>query len=263
MYIRLAFGVAAHLEPEVLIVDEVLAVGDAEFQQKCLGKMKEVSGKGGRTVLFVSHNIGAVRELCSRAILVEAGRIKADGSTSSVVDAYRSETMVQSAVVDLTLLKQFGPGTCCKLHALHLLTAAAQPTTSFTMNEPLVARILLETTSPVRRLEVGMKISSRLGVPIHYFTSSWEGLSPDLDAGFHWFEVKIPALLVYPGTYVLGLWASKPSQASDVNVQDVTSIEVLSANFTKHPHRMAEYVVSGSEVYAPSEWKLWPATLPK
>jgi lipopolysaccharide transport system ATP-binding protein len=81
MYVRLAFAVAAHLEPEILIVDEVLAVGDAEFQKKCLGKMNDVSKSDGRTVIFVSHNMGAINALYGSAILLDKGRIKANGNT--------------------------------------------------------------------------------------------------------------------------------------------------------------------------------------
>ncbi len=87
MYVRLAFAVAAHLEPEILVVDEVLAVGDAAFQKKCLGKMEDVA-KGGRTVLFVSHNIGSVKSLCNSAILLCQGKIVEQGVTSQVVDSY-------------------------------------------------------------------------------------------------------------------------------------------------------------------------------
>jgi lipopolysaccharide transport system ATP-binding protein len=91
MYVRLAFAVAAHLEPEILVVDEVLAVGDAEFQKKCLGKMGDLSRREGRTVLFVSHNIAAVGELTRRALLLEDGRIVANGRTSDVISAYLSK----------------------------------------------------------------------------------------------------------------------------------------------------------------------------
>jgi lipopolysaccharide transport system ATP-binding protein len=84
MYVRLAFAVAAHLEPEILIVDEVLAVGDAQFQKKCIGKMEQV-GKEGRTVLFVSHNMGAIQGLCGRAVLLEGGKIIAEGITRDVI----------------------------------------------------------------------------------------------------------------------------------------------------------------------------------
>jgi ABC-type polysaccharide/polyol phosphate transport system, ATPase component len=88
MYVRLAFAVAAHLEPEILIVDEVLAVGDAQFQKKCLGKMHDVSAKEGRTVLFVSHQMGTIRQLCTRGILLKAGRIAKSGCAREVIQAY-------------------------------------------------------------------------------------------------------------------------------------------------------------------------------
>jgi lipopolysaccharide transport system ATP-binding protein len=91
MYVRLAFAVAAHLEPEILIVDEVLAVGDTEFQRKCLGKMHDVSTKDGRTVFFVSHNMDAVQQLCSRAILLNKGGIQTDGKSAAVVHEYLGE----------------------------------------------------------------------------------------------------------------------------------------------------------------------------
>lgn len=88
MYVRLAFAVAAHMEPDILIVDEVLAVGDAEFQKKCLGKMDEVTKTAGRTILFVSHNMSAIQKLCSKAILLENGKIKEVGETQKVIDVY-------------------------------------------------------------------------------------------------------------------------------------------------------------------------------
>jgi lipopolysaccharide transport system ATP-binding protein len=90
MYVRLAFAVAAHLEPEILIVDEVLAVGDAEFQKKCLGKMKDVSSKGGRTVLLVSHNMAAIRRIANKAILLKGGLIDATGGVDSIANRYLS-----------------------------------------------------------------------------------------------------------------------------------------------------------------------------
>lgn len=97
MYVRLAFAVAAHLDPEILIVDEVLAVGDAEFQEKCLGKMKDVSGQG-RTVLFVSHNMASIKELCSRAILLNKGKIEKDGAVLEVLGHYQGLVKFESLV---------------------------------------------------------------------------------------------------------------------------------------------------------------------
>ena len=99
MYVRLAFAVAAHLEPEILIVDEVLAVGDAEFQKKCLGKMHEVS-RGGRTVLFVSHNMGAIQTLCSRAIWLDQGQVRCDGESSDTINRYLAQSGAAPVVTD-------------------------------------------------------------------------------------------------------------------------------------------------------------------
>src|SRR5438046_2398261 len=87
MYVRLAFAVAAHLDPEILIIDEVLAVGDAQFQKKCLGKIRDV-GKQGRTVLFVSHTMAAITRLCTRAVLLAEGRLYREGSVDDIVSAY-------------------------------------------------------------------------------------------------------------------------------------------------------------------------------
>jgi lipopolysaccharide transport system ATP-binding protein len=97
MYVRLAFAVAAHLEPEILVVDEVLAVGDASFQKRCLGKMEDVA-KGGRTVIFVSHNMGAIKKICSRAILLDEGRIVADGNSDQVVNQYLNSVYDRAAL---------------------------------------------------------------------------------------------------------------------------------------------------------------------
>jgi lipopolysaccharide transport system ATP-binding protein len=99
MYVRLAFAVAAHLDPEILIVDEVLAVGDAEFQKKCLGKMKDVAGEG-RTVLFVSHNMDAVNSLCSKSICLAQGKIVAEGNTFNVVNEYLSINSKSNNIID-------------------------------------------------------------------------------------------------------------------------------------------------------------------
>ena len=94
MYVRLAFAVAAFLEPEILIIDEVLAVGDAEFQKKAIGKMQDISKTGGRTVLFVSHNMGAVKSLCTRGIVMENGRVVFDGKIDEAIDNYFHEVQL-------------------------------------------------------------------------------------------------------------------------------------------------------------------------
>lgn len=107
MYVRLAFAVAAHLEPEILIVDEVLAVGDAAFQKKCLGKMEDVSANDGRTVLFVSHNMNAITTLCTRAVMLESGEIAASGTAYDVINFYNEKSAV---ALDVDNANRGGPG---------------------------------------------------------------------------------------------------------------------------------------------------------
>ena len=108
MYVRLAFSVAAHLQPDILIVDEVLAVGDAAFQKKCLGRMDEAAFKEGRTILFVSHNMTSVRTLCTRAVLLKDGRMDADGPATEIVDKYLEEGVIQTGNVGRTPHKGSG-----------------------------------------------------------------------------------------------------------------------------------------------------------
>lgn len=106
MYVRLAFAVAAHLEPEILVVDEVLAVGDAQFQKKCLGKMGDVSARDGRTILFVSHNIGALQQLCSKAILLRDGILESTGQVADCIDQYLKNHNDLRAVAYNNILKK-------------------------------------------------------------------------------------------------------------------------------------------------------------
>lgn len=127
MKVRLAFAVAAHIDPEILIIDEVLAVGDAEFQKKCLGKMKEVAGKTGRTVLFVSHDMAAVKNLCTRAILLQKGSITFEGHPNNVVDYYlKNAAMIQNASAGLSFQNRQGNGKFVVTN-FEFLNAAHQP----------------------------------------------------------------------------------------------------------------------------------------
>jgi lipopolysaccharide transport system ATP-binding protein len=136
MYVRLAFAVAAHLEPEILIVDEVLAVGDAQFQRKCLGKMGAVS-RMGRTVLFVSHNMTAVQSLCNRAILLSQGRVSAEGAASAVVAAYLSSGSGPSDPLEWAA-PDAAPGTDeVRIRRVRVRSAGGGGETPFGMQEPL------------------------------------------------------------------------------------------------------------------------------
>jgi lipopolysaccharide transport system ATP-binding protein len=124
MYVRLAFAVAAHLEPEILIVDEVLAVGDAQFQKKCLGKMQDVSANSGRTVLFVSHNMTAIQTLCNRGILLKKGEVQYAGKINEVIDHY-----LQKHVDFMTRIEYENPGDAPGNEYVKIKSAAIVPET--------------------------------------------------------------------------------------------------------------------------------------
>jgi len=141
MYVRLAFAVAAHLEPEILIIDEVLAVGDIAFQKKCLGKMSEVA-RGGRTVLFVSHNMAAVRNLCSRTVLLDNGVKIAEDITENVISQYMSTNT--SAVSESVELPPGEPETAGRALRLRFFNSAGEPASQFRLGETWKIRLEFE-----------------------------------------------------------------------------------------------------------------------
>ncbi|HOI72900.1 MAG TPA: polysaccharide ABC transporter ATP-binding protein [Syntrophales bacterium] len=164
MYVRLAFAVAAHLEPEILLVDEVLAVGDAEFQKKCLGKMGEVA-REGRTVLFVSHNMAAVRNLCARSILLEDGRIAADGPSEDTVNRYLRTKTIEKAVADATEIDARMEGVILRNNphirfaSIGLYDNKGQARKSFYSDEPIRIRTTFHCLLPVLDLKIMIEVT--------------------------------------------------------------------------------------------------------
>lgn len=140
MYLRLAFAVAAHLEPEILVVDEVLAVGDAAFQKKCMGKMESVAG-AGRTILFVSHNLAAITSLCSRAILLSKGEVIAAGTATDVVSTYLSEVSGTAASVAWATLDESPGSDGVKITAAKIVDEAGAPASTADIEKPLTLSI--------------------------------------------------------------------------------------------------------------------------
>lgn len=164
MQLRLAFSVAAHLEPEILMIDEVLAVGDLEFQKKCLGKMEEVSKNYGRTVLFVSHNMNYIQSLCTKGILLEQGRVEIAGKIDDVVNAYLVKAMQKSFQVNWDKNK---PGDeVCSLLSLRMIDKAGNARESFKTNESIGIEMKYEVTRPGFVLWLGHNIHNLEGINI-------------------------------------------------------------------------------------------------
>jgi lipopolysaccharide transport system ATP-binding protein len=167
MYIRLAFAVAAHLEPEILLVDEVLAVGDAEFQRKCLGKMQEVS-EHGRTVVFVTHNLSAVQRLCSRAYWLSSGHIAAEGPTASVVASYMRASGLQQQGGEAVVgpdVHRIGTGAA-RLHAAALVNETGESVSQLAIGERFGVRMEFEVFEAVDDAVVELGISGADGVRV-------------------------------------------------------------------------------------------------
>ncbi len=214
MYVRLAFAVAAHLEPEILVVDEVLAVGDAEFQKKCLGKMEGVA-KEGRTVLFVSHNMAAIQNLCADAILLNDGAMVMRDKVTTVVDQYLSVASVSvEATSDLLLFKRNAgiPGVFVEGHlngkpltGRHLLLPESN----------LEFDLCLELPSGYGGISMGIHLEDTLGVRVYSASSRWALKRIYLEAGRHKIICTIDNLPLVPGQYHLTLGCYADNQALD------------------------------------------------
>lgn len=175
MTLRLAFAVAAHLEPEILLIDEVLAVGDAAFQKKCLDKMESVAQEG-RTILFVSHDLGAVQDLCPRTVCLSLGGVIADGASSEVIKSYLQS--VQEVQANTTLdrwnRRSRRWGQAARLHKCRVLDEKNQATDTLLFGEPLRVLLEVKATAPIKELSVGIRIDSQTGRPIAHAISQYD-----------------------------------------------------------------------------------------
>jgi len=223
MYVRLAFAVAAHLEPEILLIDEVLAVGDIAFQKKCLGKMEDVA-KGGRTVFFVSHNMQAVRALCPRSLLIEGGRVALDGLTADTVNAYyeaakRTEVGHDTAVHDEQ--KRRGSGAV-RFTRIEVQDAGGTKCSEFDMGDEIRLVLDYETFNPIPNLYVAVLLRSGMSGetvtsvrhPVHD-----KGLTPGMRGSV---TIDLPEANLRPGVYRTYFWlGNRLAQPYDV-VDDLT-----------------------------------------
>ncbi len=194
MTIRLAFAVAAHLEPEILIVDEVLAVGDIEFQRKCLGKMGDVA-REGRTILFVSHNMSAVTTLCTRAILLEKGSVALDGTVREVVDKYMTGA---NPVGEVTPTPTNRP---LELTRIALMNKGSVATT-FMNSEALTLHVECEAKEAVPGGQIIFDVLTDADVCLFSSSNLDEvGERPVLEAGHYVYECDVPINILRPGQY--------------------------------------------------------------
>lgn len=226
MKVRLAFAVAAHLEPEILLIDEVLAVGDAEFQKKCLGKMEDVA-RQGRTVLFVSHNMGAINALCKRTAFIKDGWLQALGPTAEVVGTYMAEWLQQDAVTNLDSLRDPEMGHLARFTEINLLSRAGS---QIYFGEDIEIACTVRGQERVRNLSLGISLFNMNGVCIGtYFTRETFTLRPDETRHL---RLRVSNLKLAPGNYYaalsLGQGGGHTGRRHDLDViEGAPSFEVL------------------------------------
>jgi lipopolysaccharide transport system ATP-binding protein len=237
MYVRLAFAVAAHLEPEILIVDEVLAVGDAQFQKKCLGKMEEV-GREGRTVLFVSHNMATMSQLCNKGIFLSSGQIACEGTMEKAISNYLMQGVDKFPEIDFkaksNLYKSDRKLSFSKISVVNLDQILSN---EIDVRQPFYVRIQYEIFQAVTNLELSVRIYRTDGFPV-LTTCQTDSLNSSIHRGKGDYEavVKIPEMFLMPGSYSLSIAAHEPM----VQVFDECK-HVLPFNVLETGTRLAKY----------------------
>jgi lipopolysaccharide transport system ATP-binding protein len=238
MYLRLAFAVAAHLEPEILLVDEVLAVGDAGFQKKCLGKMGTVA-KEGRTVLFVSHNMGAVTQLCGTVVQLEKGELKRVGPSSEVVNAYLSSSMgteVKSSWTNQALQPNHSE---VQFRSARLLSLHELPVSVVNFDDSLLIQIEYDVKVPLRDLSIALHLFDSMNNCV------FESMDTDLpewkgrirEPGRYLAIAKIPPCLIKPGRYYLSFASFIEGVKLIEHLERAVTFDVSAVGYTFHQNR--------------------------
>jgi lipopolysaccharide transport system ATP-binding protein len=214
MYVRLAFAVAAHIEPDILIVDEVLAVGDAAFQEKCLGKMGEVA-RGGRTVLFVSHNMAAVQHLCSRVVMLKAGKLHANGPSADVVCEYLSNAKDGQTLMldDWQDRETTGDARITKVE----IGGKKGGIGMVSVGGEMVIRIHATVNELLEDPQFGVIVHTALGEPLLDLSSLHDGLRLGRVIGKVIVQVRVRDLGLYPGRYYLTPWIADSSNTRNID----------------------------------------------
>jgi len=226
MFVRLAFAVAAHLEPEILLVDEVLSVGDLAFQRKCLGQMEAIAGSG-RTVVFVSHNMTAVRSLCSRVVEIKAGHVVADGTADEIVKAYISNQTATGGAV-LHLPQPLGRPEELLVTATRVIDEQGRPQGPFHSSRPIYVEIDVDVVRENDGYQVGFDLLSADGLILRtWHTDGPEADWPPLRAGRSTLRCELPAAFLNEGRYAVAPRADVYRTYWLVNGEDAIWFEVM------------------------------------
>ncbi|PCJ67833.1 MAG: ABC transporter ATP-binding protein [Bacteroidetes bacterium] len=253
MMVRLGFSVAAHLEPEILIVDEVLAVGDAEFQKKCIGKMGAVA-KGGRTILFVSHNMGSVKSLCTQAILLENGQKVFEGSVSDTIAKYviNKVNTSEKGIIDSKMRKMQSDETL--IQRIAMLAEDGTIIEELYYKQPIDIKVNFEANQTIKDALIDIMIISQEGIIISHYMNTMNGYDPFVvQKGDREIMVRLNNDLA-PGNYSITVGIHYSNGLTIEVVEDVYSFTVLKASLNENGHYPYEW--SHGYLHPKAEWKL-------
>lgn len=227
MTVRLAFAVAAFLEPDILIIDEVLAVGDDEFQKKAIGKMKDISGTEGRTVLFVSHNMAAIRSLCDRVVVLEDGKVKYDGSTEKGLEIYLSKNQKLKSFVDFSK-EEKSINKKLYFDSINLKNQKNNGTKTFSIGDDIVIQFAIKNKTEENKIDVGVQIKTIDDLPIFHIMGRDSNFVLFLNKNKEYFEIIIKDIRLYPGVYSINLTCSNLSghQIFD-DIENAITFEII------------------------------------
>lgn len=213
MMVRLGFSVAAHLEPEILIVDEVLAVGDAEFQKKCTGKMNDVSKQDGKTILFVSHNLGAIENLCSRAVLLNQGCLDIEADLNTVIGSYLAQK--ESISDHLFDNKMYSGPYKSMIKKISFRDKEGNPKSSFAMGEDILVEVNISLKESFKTLDINLRLDDVHGVGV----AGWRTKESDFQIGHNDTDFKvilhIKNLNIFDGRYKIDMNLSSGNEVID------------------------------------------------
>lgn len=228
MYVRLAFAVAAHLESEILIVDEVLAVGDAEFQKKCLGKMGDVTKGEGRTILFVSHNMAAISALCKKGILLESGKMKDLGDIHKVLNTYmnvekNNETHV---MFDNTTVRSGSENIV--FESVEIFNNRNQYSNNFSIGDDIILKLKIKNNSGEKRSEIGIQVKTVEDMPVFHIMPRDSNFELHHTAETEEFLITLKDIRLFPGSYSITLISANTTghQIYD-NIDHAISFNIL------------------------------------
>lgn len=256
MYVRLAFSVAAHMDTDILIIDEVLAVGDAEFQKKCLGKMEDITKKQGRTILFVSHNMQAVKDLCKKIIFLEKGEIKAIGETDKILNLY---TKQNNEVITLNSPIEFNNIDKNKefiFKKIWITNNIKDITNTIKHDEDYKINLEFEVLKEIGPIEITITIknTNMVNVTSSALSESIDGKPYNFKKGIHTTNTKINGNFLIPGVYSVRIYAHELGVRGIDLIEDAIQLNIIDNNSILRSYGLA--ALDWNCVFSNGEWEI-------